>query len=91
MPAAVKLQEDHSAAELPHLAKRAKDASQSRRLLSLAVVREGKDQAEATKISGMDQQTLRDWVHRFNAVGPEWIIDHRDEGQKPRLTTAHLA
>ena len=52
MPAAVKLREDYSAAELRQLAKRSKDANQSRRLLSLAAAREGKDRAEAAKMGG---------------------------------------
>jgi transposase len=59
--------------------------------LSLAAVREGKDRAEAAKLGGMDRQTLRDWVHRFNAEGPEGLLDHRSEGPKPRLTSAQLA
>jgi hypothetical protein len=52
MPAAVKLREDYSAAEFRQPAKRSKDANQSRRLLSLAAVREGKDRAEAAKMGG---------------------------------------
>jgi len=91
MPAAVKLREDYSAAELRRLAKRSKDANQSRRLLSLAAVCEGKDRAEAAKLGGMDRQTLRDWVHRFNVEGPEGLRDHLSEGPKPRLTPAQLA
>ena len=38
----------------------------------------------AAKIGGMDRQTLRDWVHRFNASGPEGLIDNWTEGPKPR-------
>ena len=45
----------------------------------------------AAKIGGMDRQTLRDWVHRFNALGPEGLIDNRTEGPKPRLSTEQLA
>ena len=41
------------------------------------------DRAAAAKIGGMDRQTLRDWVHRFNALGPEGLIDTRTEGPKP--------
>jgi Winged helix-turn helix len=41
------------------------------------------DRAAAAKIGGMDRQTLRDWVHRFNASGPEGLIDNRTEGPKP--------
>ena len=70
MPLAVRLREDYSAEELRTLAHRSKDVSQSRRLLSLAAVRDGMDRAAAAKIGGTDRQTLRDWVHRFNASGP---------------------
>ena len=91
MPSAIKLREDYSAAELRRLAKRSKDVNQSRRLLSLAAVREGKDRGEAARIGGMDRQTLRDWVHRFNADGPDGLLDHWTEGPKPRLTSAQLA
>ncbi len=91
MPAAVKLREDYSAEALRSLAKRSKDASQSRRLLSLAAIRDGKDRGEAAKIGGMDRQTLRDWVHRFNAQGPDGLFDHWTEGPTPRLSTSQLA
>ena len=44
------------------------DRQPGRRLLSLAAVRDGMDRGSAAKIGGMDRQTLRDWVHRFNAA-----------------------
>ena len=44
----------------------------------------GMDRAAAAKIGGMDRQTLRDWVHRFNALGPDGLIDTRTEGPWPR-------
>ena len=50
-----------------------------------------KDRAEAAQIGGMDRQTLRDWVHRFNASGPEGLFDHWTEGPKPRLSAEQLA
>ena len=81
---------DYSAEELRTHARRSKDVSQSRRLLSLAV-RDGMDRAAAVKIGGMDRQTLRDWVHRFNVSGPEGLIDNRTEGRKPRLSEEQLA
>ena len=91
MPSAVRLREDYSAGELRTHARRSKDVSQSRRLLSLAAVRDGMDRAAAAKIGGMDRQTLRDWVHRCNAWGPEGLIDNRTEGPKPRLSQEQLA
>ena len=39
----------------------------------------------------MDRQTLRDWVHRFNAAGSEGLIDIRTEGPTPRLSAEQLA
>ena len=91
MPSAVRLREYFSAVELRRLAKRSKDANQSRRLLSLAAVREGKDRGEAARAGGMDRQTLRDWVHRFNAEGPNGLLDHRAPPRKSRLSETEMA
>jgi transposase len=91
MPAAVRLREDYSAEELRALARRSKTINPSRRLLSRAAVRNGMDRGAAAKIGGMDRQTLRDWVHRFNASGPEGLIDNGTEGPKPRRSAEPLA
>ena len=91
MPSAVILQTDYSAEDLRALARRSKDVNQSRRLLSLAAVREGMDRGSAAKIGGMDRQTLRDWAHRFNAAGPDGLLDNWTEGPKPRLSAEQLA
>ena len=91
MRSAVKLGEDFSAEALRRLAKRSKDSNQSRRLLSLAAIRAGKDRSEAAKIGGMDRQTLRDWVHRFNALGRDGLIDNWMGGPKPHLSADQLA
>jgi transposase len=85
------LREDFSAAALRALARRSKDVNQSRRLLSLAAVREGMDRGAAARIGGMDRQTLRDWVHRFNADGPEGLHDHWTSGPTRRLGPEQLA
>jgi len=86
MVSAVSLRTDYSPDELRRLAKRCKDTSQSRRLLSLAAVLDGMSRAEAARIGGMDRQTLRDWVHRFNAQGPEGLRNIHAGGQRSRLT-----
>jgi transposase len=49
------------------------------------------DRGAAAKIGGMDRQTLHDWVHRFNALGPEGLLDNWTEGPKPRLSSAQMA
>ena len=90
MPATVRLRTDYSAEELRRLAKTPKDANQSRRLLSLAAVLDGMSRADAARIGGMDRQTLRDWVHRFNAAGPGRAFGHWSKGPAPRLSAAQM-
>lgn len=89
--AAVSLREDYSAAELRRLAAATRNANQSRRLLSLAAVLDGMNRTEAARIGGMDRQTLRDWVHRFNAHGPEGLVDGSSKGPEPRLSKEQRA
>ena len=86
MPSALTLRTDFSASELRRLAKRSKDNSQSRRLLSLAAVLDGMNRTDAARIGGMDRQTLRDWVHRFNQLGPDGLLDRHAGGVAPRLS-----
>src|SRR5215203_6137269 len=66
MPKIVPIKDGYTPTQLRHLAATSKDANQSRRLLSIAAALDGMSRAEAAKIGGMDRQTLRDWVHRFN-------------------------
>ena len=91
MPAAVRMRTDYSAHELRRLAATTKNANQSRRLLSLAAVLDGMNRAQAARIGGMDRQTLRDWVHRFNEQGPEGLKDTWSKGNPPRLSPAQQA
>lgn len=86
MPVAVELREDWNAVQVRVAARAAQDADQVRRLLAIAAVYEGKDRAAAAQIGAMDRQTLRDWVHRFNAEGPAGLIDRKPPGVKRRLT-----
>ena len=88
MPSSVRVREDFSAGVLRALAKRSKDANQSRRLLSLAAVRDGMDRGAAAKIGGLDRRTLRDRVHCFNAAGPKGLVDHWTNAPTPRLKAA---
>jgi transposase len=57
----------------------------------LAAVLDGANREEAARIGGMDRQMLRDWVHRFNAEGPDGLRDIPSKGHPPRLTAAQLA
>ena len=57
-------------------------------MLALALVLEGAKRAEAAEACGMDRQTLRDWVHRFNAEGPEGLYSKPGLGPSCRLSEA---
>ena len=91
MASPLSLRVDYSASELRRLAATTKNANQSRRLLSLAAVMDGMNRAEAARIGGMDRQTLRDWVHRFNAQGPDGLLDSWSKGPEPRLSAEQRA
>lgn len=91
MASAVKLRTDYTAEELRRLAAGTKNANQSRRLLALAAVLEGMNRTEAARIGGMDRQTLRDWVHRFNEHGPDGLKDSWSKGKPARLSAEQRA
>jgi transposase len=74
------------AGELRREARRCRDPAAARRMLALAVVLEGGSREEAARHAGMDRQTLRDWVHRYNAEGLAGLRDRRRPGRTPRLT-----
>ena len=86
MGTSIPLRAGYSASELRVLAKRAEDAGQARRLLSLAAVLDGTSREEAAHIGAMDRQTLRDWVHRFNTNGPAGLINGKAPGPRPKLS-----
>lgn len=74
------------AAGLRHAAARTKDADAARRMLALALVLDGRSRTDAALSCGMDRQTLRDWVHRFNERGLAGLSDRKAPGPTPRLT-----
>ena len=85
MPA-ISLRSDWDAVRVREAARSAGDAGQVRRLLAIAAVYDGMSRAAAATLGGMDRQTLRDWVHRFNAAGPSGLVDRKAPGAAPRLT-----
>lgn len=85
----VALRSDYDAVRLRQLACRSKDAPQTRRLLALAVIYEGGSRTQAAEIGGVSLQTVRDWVLRFNAHGPDGLLDEKAPGQPSILSDAH--
>lgn len=82
---------DRSAAELRSIAARATDASQGRRLLAIAMVLDGVSRFDAARQAGMDRQTLRDWVHRYNAGGLDALRSRKAPGAAAKLTPGQMA
>jgi len=83
------LRDDFEAQELRLAARRSKDAAQARRLLALAAIYDGASRTEASRIGGVTLQIVRDWVVKFNAGGPDGLIDRKAPGQPSRLNDAH--
>lgn len=82
---------DHTSAELRALAAKTADGAQVRRLLALALILEGRSREQAATLSGMDRQTLRDWVHRYNEAGVAGLASIRSGGRSALLTEEQMA
>jgi transposase len=82
---------DHTSAELRGLAAKSNDAAQVRRLLALALILEGQPRRVAAEQAGMDRQTLRDWVHRYNAAGVAGLKSIRIGGHPASLNDEQMA
>lgn len=76
---------------LRRAAAQSRDAGATRRMLALALVLEGHSRTEAAALCGMDRQTLRDWVHRYNDLGVAGLSDRVPPGAKPRLSPGQAA
>src|SRR5215213_8457150 len=87
----IPLRSDFDATALRGLARRTKDGPQARRLLALASIYDGASRAEAAQIGGVTRQIVRDWVVRFNALGPEGLIDRKPPGLPSRLNDTRRA
>ncbi len=81
---------EHDATALRGLAARARDAAQSRRLLAIAIILDGSSRLDAARQAGMDRQTLRDWVHRYNEDGVDGLLSRQAPGPAPKLTKAQM-
>jgi len=82
---------DHSSAELRAVAAKTSDGGQVRRLLAIAMILDGHSRERAAAQSGMDRQTLRDWVHRYNEAGIAGLASIRTGGRTALLTADQMA
>ncbi|WP_010219678.1 helix-turn-helix domain-containing protein [Sphingomonas sp. PAMC 26621] len=80
----IALRTDFDAVMVRSAARNAKDGAQARRLLALAAIYEGASRTEAARLGSVTVQIVRDWVVKFNATGPEGLIDKRATGASCR-------
>ena len=88
---AVPIATERTPAELRAMARRERDGRVSGRLLALANALDGMSRDDAARAAGMDRQTLRDWVHRYNAEGVEGLRDRPRAGRPCRLDEGRQA
>jgi transposase len=84
------LRGDFDAFAMRMCAKKSKNGGQTRRLLALAAIYDGASRTDAARVAGVTLQIVRDWVIRFNAWGPEGLVDRKAPGRPPRLSGEHL-
>jgi len=89
--AALAIRRDRTPAVLRRLAKSEDDARVARRMLAIANALSGMSRQGAAESAGMDRQSLRDWVIRYNEHGIEGLSDRWGEGRPPKLDAAEQA
>ena len=88
---AVAIRDDISPRELRRQARQESDGRVAARLFAIANALEGMDRASAARLAGMDRQTLRDWVHRYNEEGIAGLSNRVAPGRSPKLTEGQMA
>ena len=91
MGAPLPIRDDIPAAQLRRLARQETNGRVACRLLALANVLDGMSREDAAGRAGMDRQTLRDWVIRFNAEGIAGLRDRPKSGRPTWLDDGQLA
>jgi transposase len=87
----VALRSDFDAPTVRAAARRSKDGPQTRRLLAVAAIYDGATRTQAAAMGGVTLQIVRDWVVKFNASGPDGLVDRKAPGQPSRLNDTHRA
>ena len=82
---ALTIRGDRTPAMLRKLAKAEANTRVARRLLAIANALSGMSRKEAAEAAGMDRQTLRDWVIRYNTYGLDGLYDCWGDGRPARL------
>jgi putative transposase len=88
---ALRIRDDISSVELRRQARRKSDGRVSARLIAIANALDGMDRGSSARLAGMDRQTLREGVHRYNAGGIAGLCDRPKPGRTPKLTEGQMA
>jgi transposase len=88
---ALSIRRDRTPAVLRKLAKGESDSRIARRILAIASALDGNNRREAARSAGMDRQTLRDWVVRYNEYGLDGLADLPRDGRPPKLDAKEKA
>ena len=88
MAAPIDLRNDFDSVSLRRLAKRTRDATQSRSA-GVGEVYDGGSRTDASRIGGVGLQIIRDWVLRFNARGLDGLVDGKSPGAPSKLNADH--
>ncbi len=86
MPPALFVRGDYTPEHLEAMAETVPDRAHARRLRAIAAVLKGVNRRKAAEIGGMQRQTLRDWVQRFNAEGLEGLVTRKPSGRPAKLS-----
>jgi transposase len=88
---ALAIRDDIGPQELRRRARQESDGRVAARLIAIANALEGMDRASAARLAGMDRQTLRDWVHRYNEEGIAGLSNRPPPGRSPKLSEGQMA
>jgi transposase len=83
----IPMRSDFRASRLRALAAES-DRVHTKRLLALAAIYDGATRTEAAQLSDVDPQTIRSWVVRFNAQGPDGLLRPKAQGRPSKLNDA---
>jgi len=89
--AALEIRKDRTPTVLRKLARAATDRRVARRILAIANALDGMSRKAAAEAAGMDRQTLRDWVLRYNAHGIDGLTDRWGDGRPPTFDAQEQA
>jgi len=91
MARSIPLRKDYNGDDLRRLSRSSSISKQARRLLSLSLIYDGASRSEAARHGNVDVQSIRDWVLRFNAEGPDGLIDRKSPGAPMCMNAKHRA